>query len=538
MATYKHTRRDFIKQFGLGTAAMALPQTLEIIQGVTPKKGKAKPNIILILTDDQGWTDTSVQMMAGRADSKSDFYQTPALERLAKDGMVFSSAYSPAPVCTPTRVSIQFGKTPARLRDTGHYRIARKDFNDEISIAQAIKAADSSYAAAHFGKWGGQATSPEQAGYDRSDGKTNNYHGDWRSLKDKRPTPLDNPKQIFGLTRRACEFMEDQAKAGRPFYLQVSHYAVHSQHRALKETIEKYRNLPRGKKCKPEDYESPPPGVNRWILEYAAMIENLDTGLGGILKKIDELGIADNTYVIFFSDNGGDFKGNAPLRGQKSELWEGGVRVPMVVRGPGIKPGSRCDEPVVGWDFLPTFVDLAGGDKKTLPKNHDGGSLRPLFDNSGKGRIHRPVEGLVFHFPDFQGVSMSAIRLGDYKLLKDWETGKIHLYNLVDDLGETRDLAAKMPQKTNELKQQLMDYLESVKAEKAEGIHLDSLKQAIEQKRQLEIQIRELLDSEDQEGKDKWSQLNMRLGFQNNRIKQLQERLRLINEANRKEARQ
>lgn len=107
------------------------------------------------------------------------------------------------------------------------------------------------------------------------------------------------------------------------------------------------------------------------------------------------------------------------MRGQKSELWEGGIRVPMVVSGPGIKSGTRCDEPVAGWDFLPTFAELAGGEKRALPKDLDGGSLRPLFENSGKGTVKRPVEGLVFHFPDFQGVSMSAIRIGDYKLLKD-----------------------------------------------------------------------------------------------------------------------
>ena len=528
------TRRNLFKKAGIG--AIGLSGLMPAIEAMSGRKETTKPNIILVLTDDQGWTDTSVQMMADRADSKSDYYQTPALERLAKEGMIFSCAYSPAPVCTPSRVSIQFGKTPARLHDTGHYRSARKNFDNEVSIAQAIKAVDSSYATAHFGKWGGQATSPEQAGYDRTDGKTNNYHGDWRSLMDKRPVPLDNPKQIFGLTRRAREFMEDQVKAGRPFYLQVSHYAVHSQHRALKETIEKYRKLPRGSKCTPEDYKSPPPGVNRWMLEYAAMIENLDVSLEGILNKIDELGIAENTYVIFFSDNGGDFRGNAPLRGQKSELWEGGIRVPMVVRGPGIKPGSRCDEPVVGWDFMPTFVDFAGGGKKSLPENLDGGSLRLLFENNGIGKVDRPAEDLVFHFPDFQGVSMSAIRLGNYKLLKDWETGRIHLYNLVEDLSETRNLADKMPDKTSELYRKLTNYLDSVNAEKAEDIHLDSLQQAIEQKRKLEIQIRELLDTEDSEGKDEWSRLNMHLNFQHNRIEQLRERLRLINEANRKEA--
>lgn len=534
MFEYRGNRRDFLKATGLGTAMMTLTGLRSVVWGVSGKQEERKPNIILILTDDQGWTDTSLQMMAGRGDSKSNFYQTPTLERMAKQGMTFSNAYAPAPVCTPTRVSIQFGKTPVRLKNTGHYRIARKDFDDEVSIAQAMKAVDPNYATAHFGKWGGQTTSPEQAGYDHSDGKTNNYHGDWRSLKDKRPIPADNPKQIFGLTKRANEFMEAQVKAGRPFYLQVSHYAVHSQHRALKETIEKYRSLTRGEKCTPEDYQLPPPGVNNWALEYAAMIENLDAGLDGILNKIDELGINDNTYVIFFSDNGGAFRGNEPLRGGKSELWEGGIRVPMVVRGPRIKPGSRCDEPVVGWDFLPTFVDLAGGDKKTLPKDLDGGSLRLLFENNGKDKVDRPFEGLVFHFPDFQGVSMSAIRLGDYKLLKDWETGKIHLYNLVNDLNETRDLAAKMSQKTNELHRKLMNYLNGVNAEKAEDIHLDSLLQSKEQKRQLEMQIRELLESDDPEGKDKWSQFNMRLGFYNGRIEKLQERLHRIIESRQK----
>ena len=149
-------------------------------------------------------------------------------------------------------------------------------------------------------------------------------------------------------------------------------------------------------------------------------------------------------------------------------------------------------------------------------------------------RIDRPVEGLVFHFPDFQGVSMSAIRLGDYKFLKDWETGQIHLYNLANDLGETQNLAAKMPQKATELHRKLMNYLEGADAEKAEDIHLDSLQQSREQKRQVEMQIRELLESDDPDGKNKWSNLNMRLGFLNDRIEKLQERLCRINESKQK----
>jgi len=528
MSAIEHTRRDFLKMIGVGAAAMPIPMRLSVGEAT-----EDKPNIILILTDDQGWTDTSVQMMANRPDSKSDFYQTPNLERMAKEGMVFSNAYSPAPVCTPTRVSIQFGKTPARLKNTGHYRTARSDFDDEFSIPQAIKAVDPSYAAAHFGKWGGQKTSPEQAGYDRSDGNTNNYHGDWRSLKDKRPVPVDDPKRIFSLTRRANEFMEEQVEAGRPFYLQVSHYAVHSQHRALKETIEKYKKLLPGKKCTSADYESPPPGVNEWALEYAAMIDNLDTSLGMLLDKIDELGIADNTYIIFFSDNGGAFRANVPLKEGKGTLWEGGIRVPMVVRGPGIKPGSYCNTPIVGYDFLPTFVDLAGSRTKMLPKNIDGGSLQALFENEGEGRVNRPIEGLIFHFPYYNGVPMSAIRLGDYKLLKDCQTGEIHLYNLADDLGETHDLAAQMPQKVKQLHRKLMNYLDSIDAEKAEDIHLDRIQQLKGEKQQLQKQIRELLQSDDTQARDKWAELHLRLSFVKDRIALQEERLRRVNELKR-----
>ena len=528
MSEFLKSRRDFLKIMGSGTAAFAVSPGFSSITAGQNTSSERKPNIILILTDDQGWTDTSVQMKAGMPDSKSEYYQTPALEQLAKKGMIFSSAYSPAPVCTPTRCSIQWGKTPARLKNTGHYHSARKNFDNEISIAQAIKAVNSNYVTAHFGKWGGQNTSPEQAGYDRSDGDTNNYNGDWRSTTDKRPIPLDDPKQIFGLTSRANEFIEDQVKVNRPFFIQVSHYALHAQHRALKETIEKYRKLPKGEKCTPEDYQDPPPGLNHWILEYAAMIENLDSGLGGIMKKVDEMDISDNTYIIFVSDNGGSFRGNDPLRGQKSELWEGGLRVPMVVRGPGIEAGTYSDEPVAGWDFLPTFVDLAGGNEKDLPENLDGGSLKPIFEN--KGKVQRPVEGLVFHFPDFQGDAVSVIRLGKYKLLKDWETFEIYLYNLDDDISEKNDLKEKEPQKADELHKRLNNYLAMVNAEKAEDLHTDAIQQSKEQKKELDKQMWELMESNDPEARDKWARLNMRRGWLENRIATQEARLKKINE--------
>lgn len=460
------TRREFLKAMGVGAGAVAAAP-------LARAAGEKKPNVILVFTDDQGWTDTSVRMMKDRPDSRSDFYRTPALERLAREGMVFSNAYAPSPVCTPSRASVQFGKTTARLRQTTVHDVLAKsrgiDCKNEVSIAQMVKSADPSYATAHFGKWGFPPRSPEHAGYDVTDGATNNFHGDWRSTKDRRPLPEDDPKQIFGLARRANVFIEKQVKRGRPFFMQISHYALHVQHYALKATVEKYRGLPLGEKCRPGDYRTPPPPRNGWILLYAAMIENLDTSLGMLLDKVDKLGIRESTYVIFTSDNGGGFRGNAPLRGGKANLWEGGLRVPMVVRGPGVKAGCQCDVPVAGWDFLPTISDLVGnGD--ALPDGIDGGSLRPLFEKGNAGAVRRGTEALVFHFPWYANLPMSAIRLGDYKLMKNLNTGELRLFNLAEDIGESTDLSRSMPGKTKELHGLLTEYLKAVDAETVEDM--------------------------------------------------------------------
>jgi len=261
------------------------------------------PNIVLVLTDDQGWTDTSVQMLAAEPASKSDFYRTPALQRMAGEGMVFSNAYSPAPTCTPSRGSIQFGKTPARLRQTVvHDVLARSrgiDCRSEISLPQMIKSADPRYVTAHFGKWGFPPRRPEHAGYDVSDGNTNNGDGDWDCVKLRTPLPPDDPKRIFSLTRRANVFMEAQVKAERPFFMQLSHYALHVQHDALEETAKRYGKLLRVKQSAPSDYGRRPASQNTSMPRFAAMIENLDTGLGMLLDKVQELGIKDNTYGPF-----------------------------------------------------------------------------------------------------------------------------------------------------------------------------------------------------------------------------------------------
>ena len=482
------TRRALLRMAGPVAAALAAPR-------IAGAAGAKKPNIILFLTDDQGWTDTSVPMMRGRADSRSDYYRTPALERMARKGMVFSNAYSPAPVCTPTRTSIQFGKTPARLRQTVVHDVVGSSCKAQTSIAQMVKAADPHYVTAHFGKWDTATIhSPDDVGYDPSDGPMGNYHGDYRALDDKRPLPEDNPKRIFSLTKRATAFMARCARAQRPFFMQVSHYALHVQHDALTGTIEKYRALPRGKKCTQKDYDDPPPPRNAWMLLYAAMTENLDTGLGMLLEAIDELGIAGSTYVIFTSDNGGGFKGNAPLKGGKANLWEGGIRVPTVVRGPGVKAGCHCDVPIAGWDFFATISDLVGN-ANPLPDGLDGGSLRPLFEKGNDGDVKRHTEGLVFHFPWYGNLPMSAIRLGDFKLVKNLNTGETRLFNLAKDIGESTDLSKSMPDKAQELHRRLTSYLKAVDAENIEDMRAARKAELLAHRKRTTKEIEELRQS-------------------------------------------
>ena len=472
-------RRTFIKYIGAGAAALMLTNPPAIVSAAgSPQK---KPNIILILTDDQGWTDTSVQMMKNRPDSKSDFYQTPNLEQMAKEGMIFSNAYSPAPVCCPTRNSIQHGKTPARLHYTTLASKAVPSLNG-AAIPKMIKAVDPSYVTAHFGKWHISNLTPEQAGYDKSDGPTGNGEGDVEG---------DDPKLTFSLSRRACDFMKDQVKADRPFYMQVSYYAAHVQNYALEKTKEKYRKMKPGKKCTAKDFMTPPPPLNAGIVDYAAMIEDLDTGFGMILNKLDGLGITDNTYVIFIGDNGGGFRGNEPLARGKADLWEGGIRVPMVVRGPAIPAGTYCDVPVAGWDFYPTFSDLIGN-KNPLSDGIDGASLRNVFEKGNRGKVERGEEALIFHFPWFEGEPESAIRLGDYKLIKNLDTRKLWLFNLADDIEESKNLANSMPEKTKELHDKLTAYLKSVDAEDVQSLRKNRRRSTAKSIPQLEKRIKEL----------------------------------------------
>ncbi|HBJ82524.1 MAG TPA: sulfatase [Verrucomicrobiales bacterium] len=418
----------------------------------------APPNIILILTDDQGWPMMSEPMHPDIPESATPYFHTPAMNRLAREGMRFTSGYSPGPLCTPTRRSLQNGMTPARQRGT--------EFKstwvpaDHLTLPQALKQANPAYVCAHFGKWGEDMIStPEQCGYAASDGMTGNVTGG--AGPDRFDDAVkDDPKLISTLTKRAMAFMATQVKERRPFYLQLSHYAVHRQNQALSVTNEKY--LAKGKPTR------------QFTPTFAAMLEDLNTGLTQLLDEVDRLGIAGSTHIVFTADNGGNrtYAGtdttlplnNHPLRMGKQYLYEGGIRVPFIVRGPGVKPGSVSHEPVAGYDLLPTFYDLAGG-QAALPADLDGGSFRTVLENAGEGKVRRALPGLVFHRPHLAPLPHSTIRIGDLKLVVNWKTGEKELFDLSKDLGEANNLAATMPEKTGEMFEVLSNYLKSVNAE-------------------------------------------------------------------------
>lgn len=408
-----------------------------------------RPNIVFMLADDQGWNGLSVAMHPSVTGSNGDVYHTPNLERLAAQGMRFSAAYAPAPVCSPTRISLQTGKSPAALHwtkaappESGHKLVEPRNVKhistDETTIAEVLKQAG--YLTAHYGKWHLGGGGPEKHGYDESDGDTGNEN----AFKFVDPNPVD----IFGMAQRAEAFMAKAQRAGRPFFMQLSWNALHAAENANKATLAKYEMALGGE----EDFKR---------IKTAAITEDLDTGVGRVLSSIDRLGLSGNTYVIYTSDNGAG-GGRKALRGGKGDVWEGGIRVPLIVRGPGVKANSWCHTPVVGFDFLPTFCEWAG---VPSPRGIEGGSIASLIAG-GTAPVKRPREELVFHFPHYQGdTPHSAILLGKFKLLHFYEDNRDLLFDLSNDLGEQTDLAARMPKETAELRGRLDTYLKSVNAQ-------------------------------------------------------------------------
>jgi arylsulfatase A-like enzyme len=430
-----------------------------------------RPNFILLLSDDQGWVQTSTQMDPEVPETRSDYFRTPHIDRFFESGMRFGRGYSPGTYCLPTRRSIQVSQSP--LKHTFNGRPVEEwtaAYNQLASIPRVLKAADPEYRAAHFGKWDHRFDHPDPAtlGYDESDGPTTNREGNTGAYVDgkldkRTARAAEDPKNIFDLTRRGSEFMEEQVSAGRPFYLQLSHYALHLSVFYRQDSYDEVKDWPVGDK--------------HYIPSFAAMIKDMDEGFGQLFRKIQDLGIADNTYVIYMADNGGrdrltlsdgDSKTmrNAPLSVGKHSIYEGGIRVPFGMAGPGIEPGSFTRTVVSGVDILPTLADIV--DSELELSNVDGGSIKTLVYQESD-TVSRPHPFLIFHdktanpkSSDENADSETALLQGDYKLIKTWKNGVRHtveLYNIREDMGEERNLADSMPEMTASLGKMMDGYI-------------------------------------------------------------------------------
>jgi len=419
-----------------------------------------RPNIILMLADDQGWDGLSVAMAPDAPGSRGQVFHTPNLEKFAAQGMRFSNAYAPAPVCSPTRISLQTGRSPAALHWTkaappepGHKlrepTLIKQIAAAEVTVGELLQQAG--YRTAHYGKWHIQGGGPGSHGYDEHDGDTGNEN----AYEFRDPNPVD----IFGMADRAGAFMARSKEAGKPFFIQLSWNALHAPGNALEATLAKYAERLGGR----DDRRT----------AVAAITEDLDTGVGRVLAAIDRLGLTGTTYVIYTSDNGsggGGGKGGGRaggLSGGKGSVWEGGIRVPFIIRGPGIAADSWCHVPIVGYDLLPTFCEWAGVPAASLPKAIEGGSIAGLVANGGRGQVSRQRDELLFHFPHYQSghTPHSAIRAGNLKLIKMYEDDSVKLFDLDSDRGEQNDLAAARPADAARLRARLEEALAAVQAQ-------------------------------------------------------------------------
>jgi arylsulfatase A-like enzyme len=424
-----------------------------------------QPNFVVIMGEAQGWSSSSVLMDDAVPGSRSPLAQTPSLEKLAAGGLRFANFYSASPRCTPTRAAFFTGRSPAALHMTfvGEGRGGRESsFSEtgsklipasasmempeaESTIADLLRHAG--YATAHFGKWHVGRTTPARHGFDETDGPNNN--GGPENVENP------NPKQAFEMTGRGMDFMERQVKAGRPFYLRVSHYAGRGGPDARPETYAEVRRRATTDR-------------DQRLVGSAAVTQDMDMTIGLLLAKLETLGIADRTYFIYTSDHGAQGRNaNSPLTNGKGTVWEGGLRVPLIIRGPGIAAGSCTHVRATTVDLFPTIAALAHV-SVPLPAALEGGSLVSVLAGAPVAVVKRPRDEIVIHFPhydkDEQGPA-SAILVGDYKLIHLFEGDALQLYNLAQDFKEEHDLASTMAAKAAALDQQLKEYLSAVHAQ-------------------------------------------------------------------------
>jgi arylsulfatase A-like enzyme len=446
-----------------------------LVLSVFTSFAKDSPNFIIIYMDDLGWHQTSVRMKDSEPMSKHSFYETPNVERLAEMGMCFSNGYAPTATCTGSRVSIQFGQTSARTQyryvfDVFHQKQRPEGYAGQYSLADSVKTAGKNYITAHFGK--GMTEKLKLVNYDVTDeyeehAPNGNLHGDKIDIPSRKDLPPDNPKRIYSLIDESMKFLKKNA-GKRPFMMMVSHYSVHVPHAASKKYIDKWQSEYDALE-KPTDKEELRLFERECKPLYGAMLEETDQHIGILLDYLKKAGELDNTYFIFTSDNGSECiprtkenrRYNGPLQEGKYSCFEGGIRVPFVVAGPGIQGGTYCDIPVVQWDLLATLHDLSGN-TTPLPDDIDGGSLMDVFFKGNQGKVKRRAPGIVHHFPSHYQVPISAIRIGDYKFMRNMNTDEKKLFNVSVDYREKNDLAQKMPEKVASMDKILRAYIEEV----------------------------------------------------------------------------
>jgi len=429
--------------------------------------GSAKPNVLMILVDDYGWRDIGAY--------GSNFYETPNMDKLVSQSLKFTQAYSTYPRCVPSRYSIMTGTHPARLKGDGEGKDGEPGFTvtaPNISIGQAMK--NNGYHTFYLGKWhlGGDEKAPGGVGFDKSvaagqAGATSSHFAPYNTSRGKaggkeKPIPdLDNtPKDEYLADRLTDETIRllKEAPKDKPFFGILAHYAVHTPIEG-KADYKKYFDEKLKKNPQPgPDYEKESAGETKLKQDnttYAAMIKSVDDGVGKILKALEEMGLAENTVVIFTSDHGGLASrgnnrelatSNKPLRAGKGNLYEGGIRVPLFIKWPGVvKGGTETNSIVQGLDNFSTIIEIGGG---TVPASqiHDGVSFLSVL-KEGKSYTDRTV---FWHNAAPRPVSTadiysSAIRKGDYKLVDLFGLGKKELYNIKTDIGEKNDIAAQNP---------------------------------------------------------------------------------------------
>lgn len=448
--------------------AIGLVATLLAAAGCNPPP-EGPPNVLLIMIDDLGWTDLHVQ--------GNELLETPAIDQMAREGMRFTDAYAAHPVCSPTRAALITGLSPARLAITNHITGDQSQFQPPDATLRAAEMHDylaldyvtlperlseAGYTSAFLGKWHLSGTRdqmdtvepgrrPEFQGFDLNIGGVS--YGGPPSYFDPYGNPAIQDRQegeylTDRLADEAIAFITDNRD--RPFFVALWPYTVHWPMDAPQDLVDKYADRP-GFRDMGDGVES--------SRRYAAMIEAMDMAVGRVLAALDDLGLAEETLVIFTSDNGayGGVTDLAPLRAAKGHLYEGGIRVPLIIRWPGrVAAGTVSSEPVISMDLFPTILEAAGLEAS----EGDGESLLPLI--LGTGELER--ESVFFHYPAYafhqENRLGGAVRTGDYKLIEWYDDGSVELYDLAKDIGELRDLSADQPERARAMKADLDRWLE------------------------------------------------------------------------------